>query len=123
MPKKKAEPVEITEAEILKHANVPVYLAAKYIGWSTTTLYYALRDGRAPFGFASCHENEQAETVWTYNICPRLLIGYKNGTLPCMGLHELVRLLFGELEALLGGDLLPKLMLKSFARAAEKLEE
>lgn len=123
MPKKRDKPVAITEAEILEHANVPVYLAAKYIGWSTATLYYALRDGRAPFGFASCHENEQAETVWTYNICPRLLIGYKNGTLPCMGLHELVRLLFGELEALLGGDLLPKLVLQSFARAAGKLEE
>lgn len=45
MPKKRAEPVVITEEEILKHANAPVYLEARYIGWSTTTLYYALRDG------------------------------------------------------------------------------
>ena len=122
MPRKRAEPVTITEEQILQYANVPVYVAAQYIGWSTTTMYYALRDGRAPFGFASCHENEQDETGWAYNICPRLLVGYKNGTLPCMGLHELVKLLIGELEALLGGDLLPKLMLKSFAQAAGKLE-
>lgn len=40
-----------------------------------------------------------------------------------MGMHELVKLLTGELETLLGGDLVPKLVLKSFARAAGKLEE
>ena len=111
MPRKRAAPVEVTDEEILQYANVPVYIAAQYIGWSTSTLYYALQDGRAPFGFASCHENANGETCWTYNISARLLIAYRAGTLPYMGLSALVKLLFGELEALIGGDTLPKLLM------------
>ena len=67
MPRKRAAPVEVTDEEILQYANVPVYIAAQYIGWSTSTLYYALQDGRAPFGIPSCHENANGETCWTYN--------------------------------------------------------
>ena len=48
---------------------------------------------------------------------------YRAGTLPYMGLSALVKLLFGELEALIGGDTLPKLLMNSFARAAGDLEK
>lgn len=64
-----------TEEEIKGYDNVPVPVAAKFIGTSATTLYRALKDGRAPFGFA-VHSVD-----WSYNISPGLLIAYKNGTL------------------------------------------
>lgn len=110
MPRRRESPVVVTDEELLKHANVPVYLAAQSIGWSTCTLYYALQDGRAPFGFASCHENEEGKIVWTYNISPKLLIAYREGTLKSVGLKELVKTLTEEVEALFGGDKLAKII-------------
>ena len=51
MPRKTTVPPP-GDDEIMSHSNVPVDLAARYIGWSSTTIYYALQDQRAPFGFA-----------------------------------------------------------------------
>ena len=51
MPKKTQHEIP-TEDEIMRQNNVPVEMAARYIGWSTPTLYYALQDQRAPFGVA-----------------------------------------------------------------------
>lgn len=77
------ERVPITDADILAYDNVPVPIAAQYIGWSANKLYYALQDHQVPFGFVA--EQESAKRAcgasWTYNISPGLLVAYKRGTL------------------------------------------
>ncbi|MEL4859793.1 hypothetical protein AAEU42_00925 [Pseudoflavonifractor phocaeensis] len=81
--KKSTLPVPGDE-EIRAFENVPVDLAARYIGWSTPTIYRALQEGRAPFGFAvKC-----AGGSWAYNISPGLLMKYKQGDLPTYRLRE-----------------------------------
>lgn len=122
MPRKRESPVAVTDEELLKHANVPVYLAAQSIGWSSCTLHYALQEGRAPFGFASCHENEEGKIVWAYNISPKLLIAYREGKLASIGLKELVKTLTGEVEALFGGDKLTKIILRGIMETMGKLD-
>lgn len=77
-----------TDEEILAHTNVPVDLAARYIGWSTTTIYYALQDQRAPFGMAV----KSPKGGWAYNISPGLLVRYKRGDLPTYRLNEVIDL-------------------------------
>ncbi len=94
MPRPLVKPrIPITDDEILAYDNVPVKVAAQYIGWSTTTLYNALQDERAPFGFASV--NEDAKTYsgcsYAYNISPGLLVAYKRGTLACPNPGKVVR--------------------------------
>lgn len=88
---------------ILAYNNVPVDVAARYIGWSTPTLYYALQDGRAPFGFTSV--NEDAKTYsgcsYTYNISPGLLVAYKRGTLACPSPGEMLRVLMDTVRDLM----------------------
>lgn len=37
-----------SEGDILRYNNVPVELAAKFIGWSDVTIRYALQEERAP---------------------------------------------------------------------------
>lgn len=83
MPRKSTTPPPSDE-EILKHDNVPPYLASKYIGWSTPTMYRALQEGRAPFGFGV----ECAGGKWSYNISPGLLVRYKHGDFPIYRLKE-----------------------------------
>lgn len=123
MPRRRQEPPQVSDEEILRHANVPVYLAAQAIGWGTTTLYYALQEGRAPFGFASCHETGgDGKLAWSYNISPKMLIAYRNGSLPYMGLKELTKLLSDELEYLLGGDQIAKLILRGLMGSMDKLQ-
>ena len=56
------------------------------IGWSSPTIYRALREERAPFGLAVCSEETG---TWTYNISPGLLVKYKRGDLPTYRLREL----------------------------------
>lgn len=69
-----------TDDEIMSYTNVPVSVAAKYIGWSSPTLYRALqRDeederSRIPFGFAA----RTHSGVWTYNITPHALVNYRH---------------------------------------------
>jgi len=95
---KKRDTPPPTEAEIRKHNNVPVELAARYIGWSSVTIYYALQQERAPFGFAS--QNPKTGT-WTYNISPGLLIRYKNGDLPTYRLNEVIKMASDGVEQIL----------------------
>lgn len=87
-----------TDEEILSYDNVPAYIAAKYIGWSTPTLYSALQQERAPFGFAV--QNPEAGT-WTYNISPGLLKNYKHGELPTYRLREVINLAADGIEQIL----------------------
>ena len=62
-----------TEEAILAYNNVPIELAAKFIGWSDITIRYALQEERAPFGMAA--QNPKTGT-WSYNISPGLLLKY-----------------------------------------------
>lgn len=76
------------DEDILAYNNVPVDVAAKYIGWSTCNIYRALQQERAPFGMAG----QTSETTWTYNISPGLLVKYKNGELQSWRLNEVIQL-------------------------------
>lgn len=86
-----------TEEEILHQNNVPVEMAARFIGWSTPTLYYALQDQRAPFGVAV----QSPKGSWAYNISPGLLVKYKRGDLPTYRLKEVVDLAAEGVERVL----------------------
>ncbi len=92
---KKRETPPIGEKEILSHSNVPVYLAAQFIGWSTPTLYRALQEQRAPFGFGV--QNQETGS-WAYNISPGLLVKYKRGDLPTYKLREVEELAVDGIE-------------------------
>lgn len=75
-----------TDAEILAHGtNVPASVAARYLGIAVNTLYYALQDERAPFGFAI----RSPLGTWAYQISPEALVKYKHGDLPIWRLKEL----------------------------------
>ena len=87
MPRKAIHKVPEDE-EILRQDNVPVEMASRYIGWSSTTLYYALQEQRAPFGVAV----KSPKGGWTYNISPGLLVKYKRGDLPTYRLNEVIDL-------------------------------
>ena len=78
-----------TDEEIMEHANVPVWLAASAIGWSSCTLASALQQGRVPFGFAV--QNDDTGT-WAYNINPAGLIRYRHGEFQGMGMRELTEI-------------------------------
>ena len=64
---KKTAKRPLTDEEIMAYDNVPIDVAARYIGWSSPTIYRALREERAPFGLAVCSEETG---TWTYNISP-----------------------------------------------------
>ena len=80
---KNRERAPITDADILAYDNVPVPIAAQYIGWNANKLYYALQDHQVPFGFVAERESSARAcgASWTYNISPGLLVAYKRGTL------------------------------------------
>lgn len=73
-----------TDDEIRQYQNVPVAVAARYLGISTATLYNALQAREVDFGFVS----EKVSDAYyngiscTYQISPERLIGYQRGTLP-----------------------------------------
>ena len=83
---KKTAKRPLTDEEIMAYDNVPIDVAARYIGWSSPTIYRALRDERAPFGLAVCSEETG---TWTYHISPGLLVKYTRGDLPTYRLREL----------------------------------
>ena len=85
-----------SKEEISNYDNVPVALAAKYIGWSSPTLYRALQEGRAPFGFAVANSGS-----WAYNISPGLLIRYKGGDLQTYRLKEVEEIAVDAIRRLL----------------------
>ena len=88
MPRK-SEAIPLTDEEILAMDVVRYDVAARYIGWSSDTIRNALRQERAPFGFAV----QNLETgSWAYNISPGLLVAYKRGTLPTYRLKEVIDL-------------------------------
>lgn len=91
-----------TDEDIMAYSNVPVDVAASYIGWSTPTVYAALQDDRAPFGFAV---QSQKTKTWAYNISPGLLVKYHRGDLPTYRLKEVQYLITEGVEALLAAKM------------------
>lgn len=86
-----------TDEDILRYNNVPVDVAAKYIGWSSCNVVRALQQERAPFGMAA----KTSETTWTYNISPGLLVKYKNGELHAWRLNEVIKLAADGVEKII----------------------
>lgn len=92
-----------TDDEIMAYDNVPVAVAAKYIGWSSCNVANALQQERVPFGCAA-KTGERQETgisTYTYNISPGLLVAYKHGTIQAWRLGELIQLFEGSVSALI----------------------
>lgn len=98
---KNRERAPITDADILAYDNVPVPIAAQYIGWTPNKLYYALQDHQVPFGFVAERESEKRAcgASWTYNISPGLLVAYKRGTLTVIPRADLIRLVQDAVSA------------------------
>ena len=87
-----------TDAEILEYDNVPVPVAAAYLGIGVIPLRSALQQGTAPFGYSVRGEADGSK--WIPQISPGLLVGYKNGTLPILT-GNLVSALSVEIEKVL----------------------
>lgn len=87
-----------TEAEIRQYSNVPVDVAARYLGSSTTTIKLALQEGRAPFGFAARNPEKGCHT---YQISPERLIRYQTGDLTMCSVNEIMRFAAAGIEDIL----------------------
>lgn len=74
MPRRSNAP-RPSDEEIMKYDNVPIPLAASYLGTSSPTMMRALQQGRTPFGWAAF--NEETGT-YTYNVSPGGLVEYKH---------------------------------------------
>lgn len=72
---------------ILALDNVPVELAAAYLGWQPATVRLALREGRAPFGVAI--PGEGGDNL-IYKISPGGLVQYKRSGVPCVAYETLL---------------------------------
>lgn len=80
-----------TDAEILAYDNVPVPVAAAYLGCGVNSLREALQQGRAPFGYAVRSGADDGK--WMPQISPGQLVAYKNGTLPTVDEGKIVAML------------------------------
>lgn len=85
-----------TDEEIRSYQNVPVAIAARYLGISANALYNAMQDREVDFGFVSAKPSDAYfnGVSYTYQISPERLIGYQRGTLPIIPnavLRKLVR--------------------------------
>ena len=85
-----------TDQEILACDNVPVEMAARYLGSSTATLYEALQDERVPFGWAV-----QRNSNWAYNISPGALVRYKREGLPMYKLKDVSEIICEDVNRLI----------------------
>ncbi len=85
-----------SDQEILACDNVPVELAARYLGSSTATLYEALQDERVPFGWAV-----QRNSHWSYNISPGALVRYKREGLPMYRLKDVSEIICEDVNRLI----------------------
>lgn len=96
-----------SDEEIMSYNNVPVALAAEYIGWSACNVRYALQQERAPFGCAAKTKegDDPKEDTYTYNISPGLLVAYKHGTIQAWRLGELVKLFEDRVSGLINDRL------------------
>lgn len=104
MPKKNNDASEIPalEREIWSKKNVPVALAAQYLGMSSDTIYAGLQEERIPFGFGIYRKSTE---TWTYHISPGALVKYRNGELPAYRLREVQKIFVEGAEQLLNTKL------------------
>lgn len=65
------------DEEILKYDNVPVDVAAEYLGTSTQYIRICLQRDRLPIGSAV---DISGKGKYTYQISPGALVNWKNGT-------------------------------------------
>ena len=87
-----------TDEEILAYTTeVPVRIAAKYLGVSYLNLRRSLENGVPDIGFAS----QPSGTKWKYSILPEKLYKYKHECTPPMSETVLVRMIRDEVEAAL----------------------
>lgn len=94
-PRVRPKPEAPSDEAILAYDNVPVNVAAQYIGWPEASLRLALREQRAPFGIAV-----QGEGRYTFHISPGGLVRYKRGELGAASFNELEGLLAKTVEDL-----------------------
>ena len=65
------------DEDILKYDNVPPDIAAQYLGTSPQYIRIGLQRGRLPFGTSV---DIGGKGKYTYQISPKALINWKNGT-------------------------------------------
>lgn len=92
-----------TEQDIMGYSNVPLEVAARYIGWSSITIRKALIQERAPFGVAvqTGVNDKTGLPSYAYNISPGLLIKYKSGELNAWKLNQVIKLAADGIEEIL----------------------
>lgn len=86
------------DEEILSYTNVPVSVAAAYLGISSQTVRDGLSQRIAPYGYAI--QNQQTGT-WTFHISPGALVNYQNGVLNGLNLTNAIEIMATEIERLL----------------------
>lgn len=89
-----------TDEDILSQDNVPVEMAARYLGSGSNTLYEALQEERVPFGWAVRRSGH-----WAYNISPGALVRYKREGLPMYKLADIQAILADEVVRLVDSKL------------------
>lgn len=102
MPRKKTAQTP-TDEDILAYNNVPVEIAAKYIGWSSCNIYRALQQERALYGSAvqTGTNKETGEPTWSYHISPGMLVKYMHGDIQAYRLNEVIKLAADGIEEIL----------------------
>ena len=92
-----------TDEDVMAYNNVPVDVAAKYIGWSSCNVGWALQQERAPFGMATQTgvNKKTGRPTFSYNISPGLLVKYKVGELQAWRLNEVLQLAADGIEQIL----------------------
>lgn len=100
---RKASAATPTEEEILSYTNVPLEVAAKYIGWSSCNIATALQQERAPYGHAAQTgvSRDTGYPTYTYNISPGLLVAYKRGNMEAWKLGQLAKVIAAEFGAMI----------------------
>lgn len=87
MPRPRTKPAAVpTDEEIQSYDNVPVSVAARYLGWTEHNVRLALREGTAPFGIAI--KDKQI----CYKITPGGLITFKRRGAPVMNFDTMLLL-------------------------------
>lgn len=86
-----------TDAEILAYNNVPVAVAAAYLGCGPVVVQSALKQRCAPYGYAV--ENKDTHT-WKYQVSPGALVKFKNGDLHEFPLDELVGQIANKIDTI-----------------------
>lgn len=86
------------DKEILSYTNVPVSVAASYLGISQQAVRDGLSQKTAPYGFAI--QNQETGT-WTFHISPGLLVNYQNGVLNGLNVTNAVEIVATGIEQLL----------------------